>query len=134
MKSGQKEKIPCEKRSTTSENSEGNLIEAYFHFEKIFHMLQTIQQNYPEAFSSPRIFKALASDLLMNDGRCKVIIRWLDTSLFEFNALSLLKEDEAIRDNFTRHNLVNKLVNEGAPLGTAKEVIAHLAVLAETII
>ena len=114
------------------ETTEDFFHEANNRFEKVFGMLQTIQRKYPKALLSSSTFKALASDLLRNDYDCKGIIRWLDISLFELNALPLLKDGIMSNNNFIRNNLINRLKKEGATAEMAKEVIAYLAVLVES--
>ena len=94
--------------------------------EEIIHMLQTMRRDYPEAFSCPHTFNALASDLLRNDYGCRGIVRWLGVLLFELNALPMLKDSRDNSDIFTEPQLVDKLISEGASREIAKEAISYL--------
>jgi len=99
--------------------------------KEILDILVVIKRNNADAFSTPRMFKAMLKDMLKNDPQYKAIITWLCTSLSEFNAMALLEKDHANNEDFARNNLVKRLINEyHVDKATAEEVIGYWAALA----
>jgi len=121
----------CIKQGHQPEPDEDTFVVDNGHSEKIICMLQTMHRDYPQAFLCSRTFKALASDLLRNDYECRGIIRWLSVSLFELNALALLIESRAGNDIFTKHNLIDRLISEGATREMARDAITYINFVAE---
>jgi hypothetical protein len=93
--------------------------------------LRIIQSHNAEAFTNPKLLKPMLKDLLKNEPGYKAVIRWLDISLTELDAYTLLKKDIKNNEDFARHNLIDTLIKiEGAPKDIAEQVIGYLAVLA----
>jgi len=98
--------------------------------KELLEKLKSIQENNAQVFKNPKQFAAMLKDLTMNEREHSAMVRWLEIALSELDALSRLEADFKSNQDFSRHILVNNLINEGASEDVATKVIGYWAVLA----
>lgn len=98
--------------------------------QELLGILRKIKAENAHMFSNPKQLVSMLKDLTENNHEYNAIIRWIKISLSDFDAFNKIESDFNNKLDFARHTLLNRLIDEGASIKIAEEVIGYLAVLA----